>query len=102
MPGHVKVPLVAPLEAEGIENNFVAEISADGAHLLFSSYGPPYLALGDDTVLKKGMTFSEEPGLYDPKARVGFNWSDCVVTGEKSGFRMSGVPYSKEWCWIKI
>ena len=62
----------------------------------------PYLALGDDTILKKGMTFSEEPGLYDQKARVGFNWSDCVVTGEKSGYRMSRVPYSKEWCWIKI
>ena len=63
---------------------------------------PPYLALGDDTVLKRGMTFSEEPGLYDQKALVGFNWSDCVVTGEKSGYRMSRVPYTKEWCWIKI
>lgn len=63
---------------------------------------PPYLALGDDTVLKRGMTFSEEPGLYDQKAGVGFNWSDCVVTGEKSGYRMSCVPYTKEWCWIKI
>jgi uncharacterized protein (TIGR03437 family) len=40
------IPLVAPLEAEGTENNFVAEISADGTQLLFSSYGPPYLALG--------------------------------------------------------
>jgi uncharacterized protein (TIGR03437 family) len=40
------IPLVAPLEAEGTEDNFVAEISADGTQLLFSSYGPPYLALG--------------------------------------------------------
>ena len=40
------IPLVAPLEAEGTENNFVAEISADGTELLFSSYGPPYLAVG--------------------------------------------------------
>jgi Xaa-Pro dipeptidase len=63
---------------------------------------PPYLALGDSTVLKRGMTFSEEPGLYDPKAGCGFNWSDCVATGVKSGYRMSRVPYSKEWCWIKI
>jgi Xaa-Pro aminopeptidase len=63
---------------------------------------PPYLSLGDDTVLKRGMTFSEEPGLYDQKSRCGFNWSDCVVTGIKSGYRMSRVPYSKEWCWIKI
>jgi Xaa-Pro dipeptidase len=63
---------------------------------------PPYLALGDYTVLKKGMCFSEEPGLYDPKAGVGFNWSDHVVTGVKSGYRMSRVPYSKEWSWVKV
>jgi len=42
---------------------------------------PPYLALGDYTVLKKGMCFSEERGLYDPKRESGFNWSDHVVTG---------------------
>jgi Xaa-Pro aminopeptidase len=63
---------------------------------------PPYLSLGDYTVLKKNMCFSEEPGLYDPKAGVGFNWSDHVVTGVKSGYRMSRVPYSKEWSWVKI
>lgn len=40
------IPLVAPLEAEGTENTFAAEISADGTQLLFSSYGPPLLALG--------------------------------------------------------
>jgi Xaa-Pro dipeptidase len=63
---------------------------------------PPYLSLGDYTVLKKNMCFSEEPGLYDPKAGVGFNWSDHVVTGVKSGYRMSRVPYTKEWSWVKI
>ncbi|HKV23555.1 MAG TPA: M24 family metallopeptidase [Candidatus Acidoferrum sp.] len=63
---------------------------------------PPYMSLGDYTVLKKGMCFSEEPGLYDPRSGVGFNWSDQVVTGVKSGYRMSRVPYSKEWCWLKI
>jgi hypothetical protein len=25
-----------------------------------------------------------------------------VVTGVKSGYRMSRVPYSKEWSWVKI
>jgi Xaa-Pro dipeptidase len=63
---------------------------------------PPYLSLGDYTVLKKNMCFSQEPGLYDPKEGVGFNWSDHVVTGVKSGYRMSRVPYSKEWSWVKI
>jgi Xaa-Pro dipeptidase len=62
----------------------------------------PYLALGDYTVLRKNMCFSEEPGLFDPERGCGFNWSDTVVTGIKSGYRMSRVPYSKEWCWIRI
>ena len=62
----------------------------------------PYLALGDTTVLKVGMSFSEEPGLYDSEHGYGFNWSDHVVTGVKSGYRMSRVPYSKEWCFLKI
>ena len=63
---------------------------------------PPYLALGDYTVLQKNMCFSEEPGLFDPENGCGFNWSDTVVTGAKSAYRMSRVPYSKEWCWIKL
>ena len=36
------------------------------------------------------------------KSGCGFNWSDCVVTGAKSGYRMSRVPYSKEYLWVKI
>ena len=63
---------------------------------------PPYLSLGDHTILKRNMCFSEEPGLYDPQNGVGFNWSDHVVTGLKSGYRMSRVPYSKDWSWIKL
>jgi Xaa-Pro aminopeptidase len=62
----------------------------------------PYLALGDYTMMRRNMCFSEEPGLYDPEAKCGFNWSDTVVVGKKSGYRMSRVPYSEEWCWIKI
>lgn len=62
----------------------------------------PYLALGDYTMMERDMCFSEEPGLYDPEAKCGFNWSDTVVVGGKSGYRMSRVPYSEEWCWIKI
>ena len=47
-------------------------------------------------------SFSEEPGLYDPETGCGFNWSDTIVVGRKSGWRMSRVPYTKEWCWIRI
>jgi Xaa-Pro dipeptidase len=62
----------------------------------------PYLALGDYTMLRRNMCFSEEPGLYDTEHGCGFNWSDTVVVGLKSGYRMSRVPYSKEWCWLKL
>jgi Xaa-Pro aminopeptidase len=62
----------------------------------------PYLALGDYTMMRKGMCFSEEPGLYDPARGCGFNWSDTVVVGEQSGWRMSRVPYTEEWCWIRL
>jgi Xaa-Pro aminopeptidase len=62
----------------------------------------PYISLGDHTMLKKGMCFSEEPGLYDPEHGCGFNWSDTVVVGTRSGYRMSRVPYTKEWCWLKL
>ena len=44
-------------------------------------------------MLQKNMCFSEEPGLYDPEHGCGFNWSDTVVAGAKSGYRMSRVPY---------
>ena len=63
---------------------------------------PPYLSLGDHTMMRRNMCFSEEPGLYDPEHGVGFNWSDTVVVGAKSGYRMSRVPYTKEWCWLKL
>jgi len=63
---------------------------------------PPYLALGDYTMLRRNMCFSEEPGLYDTEHGCGFNWSDTVVVGVKSGYRMSRVPYTKEWCWLKL
>ena len=62
----------------------------------------PYLALGDYTMMRRGMCFSEEPGLYDPEHGCGFNWSDTVVVGKESGYRMSRVPYTEEWCWIKL
>ena len=63
---------------------------------------PPYIALGDFKMLQRNMCFSEEPGLYDPENGCGFNWSDTIVVGLKSGYRMSRVPYSQEWCWIEL
>ncbi|MBI4161719.1 MAG: aminopeptidase P family protein [Acidobacteria bacterium] len=84
---------------QGVEK-FVYHRPAHGAGT--EGHQAPYLALGDHTMLRRNMCFSEEPGLYDPEKGCGFNWSDTVVVGEKSGYRMSRVPYTEEWCWIKI
>jgi Xaa-Pro dipeptidase len=62
----------------------------------------PWLALGDYTVLKEGMTFSVEPGLYDPENGFGYNPSDNLLVTEKKGVLMSSVPYSKEWMFLKL
>ncbi len=81
-------------------HKYVYHRPAHGAGV--EGHQPPYIALGDYTMLRKNMCFSEEPGLYDPEYRCGFNWSNTIVVGEKSGYRMSFVPYSKEWCWLKL
>ncbi|MFB0564648.1 MAG: M24 family metallopeptidase [Candidatus Aminicenantaceae bacterium] len=62
----------------------------------------PWLALGDYTVLEEGMTFSVEPGLYDPENGFGYNPSDNLLVAEKKGVLMSSVPYSKEWMFLKL
>ena len=65
---------------------------------------PPYLALGDYTMLQPGMIFSVEPGLYDPENGFGVNWSDGFVVqpGGKPSLQMSRLPWSEEWCLIKL
>jgi Xaa-Pro aminopeptidase len=64
---------------------------------------PPYLALGDETVLDPGMCFSVEPGLFDPETGTGANFSDMfTVMPEGPALQMSRLPWSEEWAWIKI
>ncbi|MDP2916069.1 MAG: M24 family metallopeptidase [Candidatus Aminicenantes bacterium] len=63
---------------------------------------PPYIALGDPTVLEEGMTFSVEPGLFDPANDFGYNPSDCLLVTKKKGVLMGSVPYSKEWMFLKL
>ncbi|MGD9345206.1 MAG: M24 family metallopeptidase [Candidatus Aminicenantes bacterium] len=62
----------------------------------------PWLALGDKTVLEEGMTFSVEPGLYDPENGFGYNPSDNLLVTKEKGVLMSSVPYSKEWMFLKL
>jgi len=69
----------------------------------WEGHQPPYLALGDYTMLEPGMNFSVEPGLYDPANGIGSNFSDAFIV-EASGpsRQMSRVPWSEEWCLVKL
>jgi len=63
----------------------------------------PYIALGDETILEKNMTFSMEPGLFYPKGGYGYNPSDMVVVDDGKGYNMGSVPnLTKEWAILKL
>lgn len=68
----------------------------------YEGHQPPYLALGDDTPIEEGMTFSVEPGLYDAKLGVGVNPSDRLVVLKDHSVLMSRVPFSREWSFLKL
>ncbi|MFT7319334.1 M24 family metallopeptidase [Congregibacter sp.] len=63
----------------------------------------PYISLGDTTLLEKNMTFSMEPGLFNPDKGLGYNPSDNVVVDDESGWVQGSVPnLTKEWAHLKI
>jgi Xaa-Pro aminopeptidase len=51
----------------------------------------PWIAEGDKTVLKEGMTFSCEPGVYDPDWG-GFRHSDTVIVRKDKGDVINTYP----------
>ncbi len=61
---------------------------------------PPYIALGDTTVLEEGMMFSNEPGLYNLEDGYGYNHSNNIVITKDGARRMNNAPLTKEFCWI--
>jgi Xaa-Pro dipeptidase len=63
---------------------------------------PPYIALGDQTVLEPGMMFSMEPGLFNPEGGYGYNPSDNVLVTADKGVAMGSLPLTKEWCFIRL
>ena len=63
---------------------------------------PPYQALGDYTVMKKGMHFSNEPGLFDPKSGFGYNHGNTILVDEEKGLQMGTVPADKDWCLLDL
>lgn len=84
--------------AEGVEE-YVATRPAHGQGM--EGHQPPYISLGETTVLEPGMCFSVEPGLYDPARGFGVNFSDTfVVQPEGHALQLSRLPWSEDWCWL--
>ncbi len=63
---------------------------------------PPYLSLGDPTVLVEGMMLSNEPGLYNVPGGFGYNHGNNLLVGTAIARQMNQTPMTKEWCFIKI
>ena len=75
---------------------------AHGQGQFFSGHQPPFIALGDYSVLEENMTFSMEPGLYDAARGIGINPSDNLRVTLERGIRFSSVPFSKEWSFLEV
>ena len=56
---------------------------------------PPWLDIGDNTIMKPGMVFSCEPGIYEP-GFAGFRHSDTVVITEDGAERITYYPRDLE------
>jgi len=61
----------------------------------------PWIAEGDKTVLRQGMAFSCEPGVYDP-AWGGFRHSDTVIVRKDKGEVLNKYPTRMEDMIIEI
>ena len=80
--------------------NYVYHRPAHGEGM--EGHQEPFISLGDETVLEEGMTFSMEPGLYNPEGGYGYNPSDLVLVAKEKGIALGSVPLSKEWCLLKL
>ena len=83
----------------GLER-FVYHRPAHGAGM--EGHQAPFVSLGDATVLREGMMFSNEPGLYDPAGGYGYNHSNNVLITASGCTQMNRTPLTSEWCWLRI
>ena len=81
---------------------FIYHRPGHGQGTNFEGHQAPFLALGDDTVVQEGMTFSVEPGLYDAARGIGINPSDRLLVTTNRGVLMSSIPFSKEWSYLTL
>jgi len=82
--------------------DYIYHRPAHGAGQNFEGHQPPFISLGDHTVIEENMTFSVEPGLYDSQNGIGINPSDNLLVTKNGGVLMSSVPFSREWSFLRV
>lgn len=68
-----------------------ASLHHTGHGIGLEGHEPPWLDPGDQTILREGMVFSCEPGLYFP-GYAGFRHSDTVIIDRKGKDRITKYP----------
>jgi len=104
-PGRACCDVAYKVHAHQIKNGmreFIYHRPGHGQGQVEEGHQPPFLSLGDETVIEPGMMFSVEPGLFDPKNGIGINPSDNLLITEKGAVLMSRVPFSEEWSFLKL
>jgi Xaa-Pro dipeptidase len=87
-----------PIRKAGFEK-FLRHRTGHGIGL--EGHESPWIAEGDKTVLREGMTFSCEPGVYDP-GFGGFRHSDTVVVRKDGGEILNHYPRRLEEMVLEI
>ena len=82
--------------------DYIFHRAAHGHGQNSEGHQPPFIALGDPTLIEEGMTFSVEPGLFDPERGVGVNPSDKLLVLKDKSVLMSSVPFSREWSFLTL
>ena len=104
-PGAVCSEIAQKVHAHQIKagmQDFIYHRPGHGQGTNFEGHQPPFLALGDDTVVQEGMTFSVEPGLYDAQRGIGINPSDRLLVQPNRGVLLSSIPFTKEWSYLTL
>jgi Xaa-Pro aminopeptidase len=78
----------APIEAEGYGEAF---FHRTGHGIGLDGHEDPYLVAGNDLVLRPGMAFSVEPGIYLPDL-YGARIEDIVVCGDDGPIVLNEAP----------
>jgi Xaa-Pro dipeptidase len=105
VPGAVCSDIAARIHQHQVDAgmaDYIYHRPAHGQGQFYVGHQPPFIALGDYSVIDENMCFSMEPGLYNSELGIGINPSDNLHVTATKGVRFSSVPFSKEWSFLDI